>query len=584
MSLLSVSAVALAACTSSSSSSTTSGRAGDTLTISGPSSFRTFDPSLAISSDRYAIQLAYEPLLVHADDGSYQPGLATSWKYVGSGNRKFVLELRPDVSFSDGSTLTAVGVVDYLRYVSTGSGPQTSLFAGDTFAATAPLEVTIMTTSPNPDLEYDLSQDTNGGAVISPTALKNPASLASRTAGAGEYLLDAAASVSGSQYTFIPNPNYYDKSAIHWKKVVYQAVGSPQSTLAAMRSGQVDLAIGDQSTISSAKQAGLTVTQAQASIATINLADRKGTKVPALSQVKIRQALNYAVDRSAIQKAFYAGIGSPASQLALPGSYGYNPSLDNSYPYDVPKAKSLLAQAGYPNGFSMNLYTTDAGDLANIAQAVAQQWSKIGVKVSVTELANAQVFQQTALGGQAAVYTTNYNAQPIVTAGKYLYLPAAASNPFHTVDSTLQGLYNQDVAASGSQKQVADRQIIAYLNQQAWLVPIISEADFYYATKNITGTQVSAGQPLLWLYGVSPANRARQPYLVPSGRGGSAWTRTSRASWRSSRRRGWSHISSNRTVHGLDLGPQPAREGRGRLVTSEPPQNSVRPISRNPCP
>jgi peptide/nickel transport system substrate-binding protein len=69
--------------------------------MAGPTAFRAFDPSLAISSDRYAIELAYEPLLVHTSDGSYQPRLATSWKYVGSGNQKFVLELRPGVKFSE---------------------------------------------------------------------------------------------------------------------------------------------------------------------------------------------------------------------------------------------------------------------------------------------------------------------------------------------------------------------------------------------------------------------------------------------------------------------------------------------------
>jgi peptide/nickel transport system substrate-binding protein len=517
-SVLSVAAAVLAGCSSSSSTAAHSatntaggsqppagGQVGDVLTIAGPSAIRVFDPSLALSTDRYAIQLAYEPLLVHATDGSYQPGLATSWKYVGPGNRKFVLELRPGVKFSDGSALTAAGVVAYFHYVATSAGPQASLFAGDTFAATAPLEVTIQAAKPNPDLEYNLSQDTNGGSVISPDALKNPSSLKLATAGAGEYVLDASATVTGSRYTFVPNPNYYDKGAIHWKKVVYQVIASPQSTLAAMRSGQVNLAIGDESTMASAKQAGLRITQALASIATINLADRQGTLVPALAQVKVRQALNYAVDRATIQKALYPNLGSPASQMALPGNYGDDPSLDDSYAYDVSRAKSLLTRAGYPDGFSLDLYTTDAGGLSNLAQAVAQQWAKIGVKATVKDIPNPQAFLQAALGGQAAVYTTNYNAQPVATAGKYLYLPPAVANPFHTADSTLERLYNQDLQASGSAKEVLDQKIVAYLNQQAWFVPVVGQEDFYYATKNITGTQVSAGQPLLWIYDVAPA-------------------------------------------------------------------------------
>ncbi|WP_432826710.1 ABC transporter substrate-binding protein [Dactylosporangium sp. CA-092794] len=513
-SVLSVVAAASAACGGSGSgSSATSdgsqpavgGRVGDLLTVAGLAAPNSLDPSLALANGRYPIQLAYEPLLIHANDGSYQPGLATSWKYAGTDNRKFVLQLRPDVKFADGGDLSAAGVVDYFHYVATGSGPQASLFAGDTFTATGPLEVTIDMASPKPDLEYNLSQDTNGGAVISPAGLKDPKSLSSATAGAGEYMLDPSASIPGSQYTFVPNPNYYDKGAVHWKKVVYKAIANPQSTLAALQSGQVDLALGDQSTVAGAKQAGLTVTQAPVSVATVNLADRQGTKVPALAQVQVRQALNYAVDRAAIQKALYPDSGSPASQMALPGGEGYDSALDNSYPYDVSKAKSLLAEAGYPNGFSLDLYATDAGGQANLAQAVAQQWAKIGVNASVKDLPNIQAFVQATRGGQAAVYTTNYGPQPIATAGSSLYLPKVVSNPFHTADSTLQGLYEQDVAASGSQKQDLDRKIVGYLNQQAWFVPIVGQDAFYYATKKITGTQVSAGQPLLWICSVAPA-------------------------------------------------------------------------------
>ena len=203
--LATTTSVALAACggqVAGTTSTTSSGKTGEVLTvgfsIQGP---QTLDPAKAPQNYAWFEELAYEPLIVQRSDGSLAPGLATSWSYTGTGNTTFVLHLRPGVKFSDGSSLTAQGVADDLSYVVKSAGQMSPFFAGDTFTATGPLTVTIKAASPNPDFPQILTQDDVVGDIISAKGLQSPSLLGTQTFGAGPYMLDAAATVAGNQYT-----------------------------------------------------------------------------------------------------------------------------------------------------------------------------------------------------------------------------------------------------------------------------------------------------------------------------------------------------------------------------------------------
>jgi peptide/nickel transport system substrate-binding protein len=271
------------------------------------------------------------------------PGLATSWQYISNDNTQLQLQLRSGVKYSDGSTLSAQNVVDHFEYVLASGGQFAPLFAGDSFTATGPLTVVVKTPKPNPDLPTLLTQDDVVGGIISPMGLQNKAKLGTQTFGAGPYELDPSATVAGDHYTFVPNPNYYDKGSVHWHKVVVRAITSPQATLNAMQTGQVDFAVGDASTLDAAKRAGLTVTMTPLLWTGVTLADRDGAMSKPLADVRVRQALNYATDRTSIASALFPNGGKATAQLTVPGGYGYDASLDNAYPYDTAKAKQLLA-------------------------------------------------------------------------------------------------------------------------------------------------------------------------------------------------------------------------------------------------
>ncbi|WP_432840444.1 ABC transporter substrate-binding protein [Dactylosporangium sp. CA-092794] len=506
-------ALLLAACSGSTgaSSDTTprkpAGKVGELLTVGFPAAPPTLDPAKSLgNSSIFFNEVAYEPLIVLGGDGQYKPGLATGWKYVGTDNTTFVLTLREGVKFSDGSALTAQAVTDHFTYLQTQGGQNRALFAGATITATGPLEVTIKTAAPNPDWPYNLTQDVMAGEVISPAGLKSPESLGTRTFGAGPYVLSAENTTIGSVYTYLPNPNYYNPSALHYKKVVIKVIQSPQATLQALQTGQIDLALGDASTLSAAKTAGFFYGPASVTnnVTVVTLADRGGTTAKPLADVRVRQALNYATDRDAIVKALFPG-NTATSQVATAGRDGYDQTLENYYPHDVAKAKDLLAQAGYAGGFSMDMVTTTTNNQNLLAQALAQQWKAIGVTVKINEIANGNAYVQQALSGKFPAFTNNVNVRPIATLGTSLFLPNAAYNPYHYADPTLQGLYGQDVLASGTAKADLDKQIVRHLVEQAWFVPVVAQELPTYVSPKVTGADVRPPTSFVSLYELQPA-------------------------------------------------------------------------------
>jgi len=500
-------ALALTACssTTSTASSSASGAVGDVLTLVQPGPApSSLDP--AQNGQSWLVTLGYEPLIEQRNDGSLVGGLATSWSYQGSGNTTFVLHLRSGVKFVDGSALTAAALVDDLRYKQKAAGPWGSTLAGDTFTATGPLTVAIKTTQPNPDFPQLLTQNFSLGDVISPAGLADPAKLGSQTFGAGPYTLDQAQTVAGNQYTYVQNPHFYDPASIHWKTIVVKVVNNTQSVLNAVKTGQADVALGDPSTISAAQQAGLSVHAAPYLWAGIVLADRDGTLAKPLADVRVRQALNYATDRSTIAKALFPGTGSATTQPTVPGGYGYEAALNNAYPYDIAKAKALLAAAGYPHGFSLGLVTTDTFQQSLLAQALAQQWKSIGVTVSIKDDSNSTQYGSDAFGGKTPAFTTAFGQLPIWVEAPILFTQKAVFNPFHSHAAALTALLNQEATVSSAGRPQMDQQVEAYLVNQAWFVPVVSTVLPIYARDTVTGVDTSAQSPNLDVFEIAPAS------------------------------------------------------------------------------
>ncbi|MCF1592290.1 ABC transporter substrate-binding protein [Streptomyces muensis] len=470
---------------------------GDLLTVAYQAAPPTLDPAKIDQAFAGFVNPAYEPLIRRASDGSLKPALATSWKYVGKGNKLFELTLREKVTFADGGSLSADGVVKHLRYVQKTGGASAAFLQGATFTASGDRTVRIKFATPNPVVPDILTQDYVIGDVISPKALAKPTALATSTSGAGPYTLDPKATVAGDHYTFVANPHYWNKSDVHYKRVVLRAIANPNTAINALKTGQVDVASADYSVSASAKSAGLQIVQTPFVIQGINFLDRDGSLLKPLGDVRVRQAINYAIDRTAISKALLGEYGVPTSQFTVPGGEGYVAENKNAYPYDLAKAKRLLAEAGYPNGFTLPMLSLPYAGIGTMAQALSDQLGKAGIHVKLRTLNNPNAYLKELSGGDIASAAVGYGYQPTYMEGVGLFMPTApVFNPRKSTSPELTRLFGELTTASQQERPAAARAIHDWLVDNAWFAPVAASPVFYYARANVGGLKVSAKSPL----------------------------------------------------------------------------------------
>jgi peptide/nickel transport system substrate-binding protein len=451
--------------------------------------------------------LAYEPIIYTNPDGSFGPGLATSWRYLPAAQgapalTRFEFTLRHNARFSDGSLVTAPAVKTWLAYFLKAGGPALGQLdiPVKSITTSGEWDVLITLTRPISDMPGNLSDGLNTwGSVAAPSALQHASSLNTHSDGAGPYVIDSAASVPGSEYTFVPNKYYYDKSKIYWKQIVVKYVPSASSRLAALSSGEIQVAEdeADISTAATALAQGLRVLAAPGSMYTVYFADLEGKLVKPLASTKVRQALSYAIDRPAITRAFFGKYGAPTSEQPLAG--GWVPSLQNYYSYDPTKAKALLAAAGYPHGFRVSVMTgLNDQQSVDLAQAVAADWAKVGVSATI----NTNPASLTT--GKFAVFSCNACVLAPMTLYYITYWKLGGLLDQHGwSDPALEALYN--AAQASSNPDVYWQQMMTLLVKDAYAVPVAKQDLITVYSPTVTGVSASVDRGYISLAEIKPS-------------------------------------------------------------------------------
>jgi peptide/nickel transport system substrate-binding protein len=474
-------------------------KVGGTLAFGGPA-LVSLDPEQSNNGALgWPVYLAYDSLTRMEPNGHLAPDLATSWGYVGKGNKEFDITLRKGVRFSDGTSLTAAGLKAWFTYFKSGKGAFSGLLSGlASIKVTGPLSIRLFLSQPNPLLPRYFDQDYLMGDVVSARALKNPDQLGTQTFGAGEYMVDRAATVVGDHYTLVPNPYYWNKSAIHWHKIVYRVIGSPTATLQALRTGQIAVAPGDFTTANAAESAGLKVIATPVIFQGLIIADRSGTNLKPLGDVRVRQALNYAIDRKSITHGLFGKWGTPTDEIGIPGQDGWVAKDASYYTYNPSKAKKLLAAAGYGSGFTLPLLTSSLANQDTLAQAIASDLQKVGITVQLTDDSDPNKFFGDIASQKFPVMTTAYGgALPMYIEYVSLFGTPAFYNSFHSTDSQVESLNTAGATASPVQSRAAYHKLEHRLLTQAWFAPVVLTPEFAYVRSDIVaGVQQTAKEPL----------------------------------------------------------------------------------------
>jgi peptide/nickel transport system substrate-binding protein len=469
--------------------------AKSTLTVGLLSAPTNLDPASDVGWRLRPLTNAY---LIHQNrDGSLGPGLATSWRFLpatdGKANQSFELKLRHDVHFSDGTPMTAQSVKAYFEHWIAAKGVGTSFVAPiSSIQTTGRFTVVVHLKAPDPTLPVSLSDWTvNGpmGAVISEKCVANKTA-SKQICGAGPYMIDQSATVPGDHYTLVPNPHYYAKPQIKFSKIVAKVITNPSSMLQAFKAGQLDVADGDPSTADAAAASGADVVRTRSGEAITFTFDLTGTKAKPLADVRVRQALNQAIDRRALASLAVGKYGTPASVITSPD--GADPEYGPAYyRYDPERARALLAEAGYPNGFRVDIGVPSTGAQAwmpKVASAVAKYFAAVGVKLNIHLYPTFQAYSNAVLTKPSAMTSCCLGGRyPMSVLYTIALKPGAIFNRINGgfTDATLDRIWAEGARAADPSPYW--RQMTARVTAQAQLLPLFAAQSISYVSKDVGG-------------------------------------------------------------------------------------------------
>ncbi|WP_198133739.1 ABC transporter substrate-binding protein [Roseobacter sp. GAI101] len=393
-----------------------------------------------LGSQAEALRHVFDTLVDVDDKLQLKPGLAVSWEAIDDTTWEF--KMREGVKFHDGSDFDAEDVKFSIERIPEVTGPMPmTLYTKyvESVEVVDPMTLRVTTKGMAPSLPNDFTR-----LFVVPTETGMEAR--------NEEFNSGEKAIGTGPYSFVSwqpkgdlvlkrNADYWD-GAPAWENVTRREIADDAARVAALKSGQVDMINYVPATdYLSMKNDSSLETFVSDSIYILNIAPSVKDEEPQpikvngvevdgnpLQDLRVRKALDLAINREVLVNVVLEGLGKPANQLMPEGFFGYTDKLD-AREYDIEQAKALLTEAGYPDGFEIDFTCTNnrvPGD-AVVCEALAQMWSRLGLKV------NAQALNGTVYFPAAAreEYTMTMSAWGTLT-GEAAYTYGALT---HTKDA-----------------------------------------------------------------------------------------------------------------------------------------------------
>jgi peptide/nickel transport system substrate-binding protein len=374
----------------------------------------------------------YEGLVRYTGDLKIEPALAESWETVSPTVWRF--KLRQGVKFHDGAPFTADDVIASLDRVS----HETSPLKGNLPAYKASRKVDDHTVEIEVNSAYPLLLNdlTNififdrewlvaNNATLPTDSAKGVEGYATNNAnGTGPFKVESRR--ADSRTVFVANPDWWDKPKHNVTRIEFAPVTAASTRVAALLSGEVDFTnvapLQDIPRLQASPDVKVLQTNELRTVFfAFNLTDKLiesdvKEKNP-FKDMRVRQALYRAIDIDALQRRAMRGLSRNTGALVAPAIPGYVPELDQRLPFDLAKAKALLNEAGYPNGFSflMNCNNDAYVNEEEICQAVASMWSRAGLKPNLSIGPRSQQTPKR-VKGEFDVATLGWANEPMIDA------------------------------------------------------------------------------------------------------------------------------------------------------------------------
>jgi peptide/nickel transport system substrate-binding protein len=430
----------------------------------------------------------YDPLLRKTPDAQIEGNLATDFTY-DSDLTKLTLVLRDGVTFSDGTPFNADAVKVNLDARKLGAGSASEAAKSiESVVVVDDSNVEINLLAPNPGLLSALA--TYLGFMASPASIE-AGDIGTIPVGSGPYTLNSAESEAATSYEFDARDGYWNPDAFPFDTVVIKPFTDFTARYNALTTGQIEFMYGTSDMVAQAESDGLVVQTVPGEWQGIILQDRAGTVLPALGDVKVRQAFNYALDRKAILETYYSGFGQVSTQTFNPASAAWVEELNSQYPYDPQKAKDLLAEAGYADGFTIPISYSE-GFMSPLVPIVSQYLAEVGITVTpvpINGFANGGLDN---LIGQPAFMLSFSTNIPAWTDVLNKVTPTSLWNHFGYTDATVARLLEQIPLTQGAEQDGLYKELNTHLVEQAWFAPIVTQQNIYLSSPDITVTMQQA--------------------------------------------------------------------------------------------
>jgi ABC-type transport system substrate-binding protein len=414
-------------------------------------------------------------------------GVAQSWT-ISNNSSTITFHIRPSIEFSNGQPVTSADVAASLEHTKT-SPLRSSLFAISSIQTPDPSTVVVNLNKPQAgDFLWAM---TYVDGQIYPAA--DISSQPTQPIGAGPYVLKSYS--QGSSILLAKNPKYWDSKAYQLGGIDFTQVTQGPEAATALTSGAVDMIAVEPENYPQLKgdpKIGISITK---SYDYMNINLRQDTGV--FANEKVRAALEYAVDRAALNKVVFDGLGEPAYQPVPSWSPGYSKSLGHFDAYNPAKAKAMLKAAGHPTGvhFTLIIPSGDA-TYARAAALLQQELAGAGFTVNLQQIPGADILTDVYIKkeGDALLSEALSNGPDLSNTFEALFEPSGF--PANALGSVNQQLTPLIVKSNGSLSPSLQGPLMQEIDQtvmqQGLDVPLVFMPSIVAYNKNRVGGNVTA--------------------------------------------------------------------------------------------
>lgn len=430
-----------------------------------------WDPANQPAYQNWAAEAVWDSLAKTNSLGELEPDVAESWE-ISEDNRTFTATLRSGLSFSDGSEVNALAVQASLEYMAEYSGSAAD-YAGITLES--PDESTISITWPDP--QPVMANKIQAVKVLPGSYLD--AKDWTTPVGSGPYILDIAGTTTGSVYKFTKNEDHWNAAHYPYAALEIRVIESETAAVSALTTGQVHAALVALNSVAQAEGAGMEVHTYDSLVPRLILSDREGAVLPPLGDVRVRQAINMVFEKPSMAQNLYLGHATPTAQVFREGSDAYLEDLEDPYPYDIEKAQSLMSEAGYSDGFTIELPTMAGQNLETLLPYVTQQLAEINISVTEVPLSGANAIGDLLSGTYPVVLWQLGNFGDSALQIYIESTPEGWWNLQHQANEYVDSRWEQIAIASPEESAQLQKEINQYIVDEAWFAPFVSTGGNY---------------------------------------------------------------------------------------------------------